>query len=325
MHRVSNSDPLIEGDRFVYRVISGFGGRLRTEVNRIRAVIPLIQSAADYKPDIIYLRWAMYVYPIQQLAEVAPYILEINTNDVLEHNRLGPVLNAYNQLTRGISLGHSSGLIFTTDELSELRVFTRFNKPFRVIPNNIDLFATPFHSAPNNTVPRLLFIGTPGLEWQGVDKLFQFAEDYPDIRVDIVGYDEIAGKRGLPSNLILHGYLEDEEFEKILTQADAAIGTMALHRKGMEEAAPLKVRDCLARGIPCILPYTDSDFKNVEIETILKIPNSPDNLLKYGEKIHEFIYRMRGQRVSREFVGRFIDSSQEEGERLAFFKKILST
>ncbi len=324
MHQSPPAEPLIEGERFFFFVESGLSGRIKTEASRIKAAISLIHAVNNFKPDIIYLRWAMYVYPIQQLAGIAPYILEINTNDVLEHRMLGPVLNAYNRLTRWITLGHSSGLVFTTDELSKLKAFTKFKKLSCVVPNSIELSSTPFHSAPNNTVPRLLFIGTPGLEWQGVDKLVQFAEDFPDIEVDIVGYDEIPGKRRPPSNLILHGYREDEEFEKILAQADAAIGTMGLHRKGMEEASPLKIRDCLARGIPCILPYTDSDLKHIKNEKILKIPNSPDNLVNYGEEIHNFVYRMRGKRVSRDFLGRYIDSKQKESERLAFFEKVKS-
>ena len=160
----------------------------------------------------------MYVYPIQQLAGIAPYILEINTNDVLEHRQLGWLPSLYNQVTRNFLLGKSSGLIFVTEELSNYKIFSKFNKYFSIIPNSVDFNEIPYYSSPpSNTIPHLVFICTPGYTWHGVDKLIGFASEYPDIHIDLVGYEKIEFDGKIPPNIELHGYITGQNLEKIFS------------------------------------------------------------------------------------------------------------
>ena len=109
----------------------------------------------------------------------------------------------------------------------------------------------------------------------------------------------------------------------MLIKADAAIGTLSLHKKGMDEAATFKIRDCAARGIPCILPYIDTDFSDLRSDYFLQIPNSEDNIQTHGQVIHDFVFAMRGKRIPRELIFNRIDSSFKESRRLAFFQKII--
>ncbi len=320
MHSSQNLDTLIDGSRFIYE--NGKGG-FRTELNRCKAAAALIQSVEAYHPEVIYLRWAMYVYPIQRLFRVAPVVVEINTHDVREHQLLGTAHTIYNRLTRGVILGGAAAHIFATDELMNLPDFAKFHKPGMVVTNSADLKTTPFYPAPNNTPPRLVFIGTPGMAWHGVDKLVDLANAFPDLMIDIVGISEIEGISDLPANLILHGFLEGDEYEAVLANADAAIGTLSLHIKGMQEAATLKIRDCAARGIPCILPYRDTDFTDADARVFLHIPNTIDNIKTHGQAVHDFVMRARGQRVSRDLVINRIDSRIKEVQRLTFFQKVI--
>ncbi len=85
MHPPQNPEPLVEGSRFIYEIEKGWLGGLKAETNRIEAAAELIRSVAAYRPDVIYLRWAMYVYPIRRLFRIAPVVVEINTYDVREH------------------------------------------------------------------------------------------------------------------------------------------------------------------------------------------------------------------------------------------------
>jgi hypothetical protein len=202
--------------------------------------------------------------------------------------------------------------------------FSKYNRPGVVITNSVDLESTPFYPAPNNTPPHLVFIGTPGMAWHGVDKLFELAKAFPDLVIDIVGIAEIESVSQPPDNLFLHGFLEGAAYEAVLANADAAIGTLSLHVKGMEEAATLKIRDCSARGIPCILPYLDTDFLDVSSSFFLQIPNMIDNIITHGQAIHDFVFQMRGQRVPRFVVEDRIDSRIKEAQRLDFFKKIVT-
>ena len=133
----------------------------------------------------------------------------------------------------------------------------------RVISNGIDLSAFQPLDAPNNETPRLVFIGTPGYSWHGVDKLVELARTFPDLHIDIVGYDQLPEHEPLPPNLTLHGYLNADGYRKVMAGCDLAISTLALYRKGMEEACPLKTRECLAYGLPMVLPYVDTDLKDL--------------------------------------------------------------
>ena len=323
LHLPEDTTTLVEGQRFPYSIHSGAAGRLPTELSRIAALKKLIGAVRDYQPDVIYLRWAMYVYPLQRLLRLAPAVVEINTNDMEEHKLLGGIMSGYNQLTRGITLGGASGIVYATQELAEMKEFQRFHKPGLVVSNSIELDAVTPLPAPRNDRPHLAFIGTPGFAWHGVEKLVYLAQTYPDIVIDVIGYDHIEGLSDLPDNLVLHGYRVGVECDRILAQADAAIGTLALHRAGLNEASPLKVRDYASRGIPCILPFRDTDLGGLESELILRIPNSEDNVRAQAAEIHDFLLRVQGKRIPRERIRDRIDSRVKEQQRLNFMAEFI--
>jgi glycosyltransferase involved in cell wall biosynthesis len=169
-----------------------------------------------------------------------------------------------------------------------------------------------------------VFIGTPGYSWQGVDKLVELARRYPDLHVDIVGDDRLPEYESLPSNLTLHGYLSAESYRKVMAGCDLAISALGQHRKGMEEASTLKSREYLAYGLPMVLPYIDTDLKDLEADFLLKIPNKEDNIQTHGQKIRDFAYQMRGKRVDRNLIAS-IDQAAKEVERTRFFEEIISS
>jgi hypothetical protein len=311
---------LIEATLFVYEA----GGRMRTEVNRIRAANAMVGAVDAYQPDIIYLRYGIYVYPAQRLMSIAPVIEEINTNDLTQHEDLGRVYSLYNRLTRGIFLRRVRGLVAVSRELSTVPAFVAYNRPACVISNGIRLEAITALPPPSNAKPRLAFIATPDYYWHGIDKLVTLADRFPDLTIDLIGYDGIPGVQKPPENLVLHGFLNEPEYVKVLKNADAALGTLALHRKGMEEACPLKTRECLAYGLPMILPYLDTDLDDLDCNFLLKIPNKEDNIQTHGEAIREFAHRMRGVRADRSVLEPRIDALRKEKMRLEFFEQTLS-
>jgi len=215
-------------------------------------------------------------------------------------------------------------LIFTSHELSQESVFTKYKKPFAVVTNGINLDNCPHYDPPTNTPPHLLFIGTPGMPWHGVEKLRDFARSFPDIIIDVLGYDAFPDSSPSPTNMHFYGYQNGEKYENILKDADAAIGSLSLHLNDMQEASPFKVRDYAARGIPCILPYKDTDLSDVDCDEILNIPNTLDNLSTHGKQIHNFIMRMRGKRLDRSKFSDRINIRNKEKQRVDFFKIILT-
>src|SRR5512142_2987249 len=76
---------LIEGDHFFYKP----SGKVETEINRIAAVQHMLEGIRRFHPDVIYLRYSIYVYPAHRLMRIAPVVEEINTNDLTQHEGLG--------------------------------------------------------------------------------------------------------------------------------------------------------------------------------------------------------------------------------------------
>lgn len=313
---------LIPGETYFYNERKGFLGSSRREYERYTAAVGLIAAVQDFKPHVIYLRYGIYVFPIHNLAMIAPAIEEINTNDVVQHKDLGRIYDFYNRITRGILLKKMKGLVCVSDELAASPEFSKYKKPTEVISNGLNLDAIQPLPAPKNKFPRLVFIATPGYNWHGVDKLVTLAKRYPDIEIDLVGYDRLETTTDKPNNLNLLGYLSPSNSQTVLAHADLALGTLALHRKNMDEASPLKTRECLAFGLPMVLPYKDTDLDNLECDFLLRIPNRADNIDTYAEAIHAFSYQMIGKRADRSLLIPRIDSKAKERKRLAFFMKI---
>src|SRR5512146_1163869 len=76
--RYEPKDDLIEADYFFYES----SGKIKTEINRVAAMKRMVAAIRRFRPDLIYLRYSIYVYPGQQLMEIAPVVEEINTNDL---------------------------------------------------------------------------------------------------------------------------------------------------------------------------------------------------------------------------------------------------
>jgi hypothetical protein len=115
--------------------------------------------------------------------------------------------------------------------------------------------------------------------------------------------------------------MSPSDYAPLLAHADVAIGTLALYRKDMGEASSLKVREYLARGIPTIVGYADTDFPEAP-PFILRIPNAPDAVRTSMPDIRAFVERSLGTRVPREAVAH-LDVSVKEAARLAFLREVV--
>ncbi|MBT7189945.1 MAG: glycosyltransferase family 4 protein [Anaerolineae bacterium] len=319
-HSEDTRDPnLLPGEKFFYPSQSGIAQR---EFGRIRAAKEMLGAIERYQPDIIYLRYGIYIVSLNRLAAIAPIVEEINTDDVEQHKELGFIYSSYNRLTRGFFLRSISGLSCVSKELAESSVFKKYRKNTRVIANGISLSGFNSLVAPNNNIPKILFIGGPGHSWHGVDKIITLAKTFSDIKLDIIGYDHLPEFTELPKNLTLHGYLQTEKYLSIFSKADVAISSLAMHRVSLNEASPLKSREYLACGLPMIYAYKDTDLDKLDVDFLLRIPNTEDNIITHGKLIRNFAYKMRGRRVDRKEI-EIINTQFKEKKRLAFFEEIL--
>jgi hypothetical protein len=321
---INTEEILLEGRNIVFKTVPGLVGFFVTEFGRCLAVLKLLNSVKEYNPDLIYLRWGMYVFPLSRMFAISPVVIEINTNDYQQHKTLGIVLSTYNRLTRYLLFKRATGLVFVSNELAKNKYFSRFHRPGVVISNGIDLKENLPVPAPGNPRPRLGFIGTPHMEWHGVDKLIKLASQCPDLDIDIIGLDKLEVDEVQPPNLFFHGYLDKEKSREVLSRVDVGLGTLALHRINMHETSALKSREYLAYGIPIILPYKETDLDDLNLDTILILPNTEENIVENWEKIRDFAFRMRGRRVDRAVIAPRIDSGQKEAARLRFFESCIT-
>lgn len=296
---------------------------LKREINRASALKRMLVSIRQYKPDMIYLRYGLYSFPLHHIFNIAPVVLEINSNDKVEYATRGKFFYWMNCLTRNLIFASVSGIIPPTREL--ISAFpSKYNKPVVVISNGIDLSDVELLPPTNNTSPVITMVASPGMNWHGVDKLIKLAELYPDLTVNIVGYSLRDVGSITSGNVYFHGLLYGKELSEVLSRTDVTCGTLALHRKKMNEASPLKVRESLAFGIPVIIAYKDTDLDELELDTILRIPNTEMNIIENAERIRKFAYKMIGKRVNIDVVAPYIDQRKKEEARLVFFESIIA-
>lgn len=268
---------------------------------------------ARWRPDVIYLRHSTVSPSVVGLAAAFPTVLGGDLDDLDELQVQSPLRYRYMRLTRGWLLRYVRRIIVVTHEIARQPSITEARAPVAILPNSIDLASYPALPAPSNDVPRLVFIGAPGLPWAGVDKILRLARRFPTWRFDIIGTrpGEIAG---MPANVTAHGEMEQASYVPLMATADAAIGPLALHRKNLHEASALKVAEYLAYGLPVILGCPETAFPE-GAPFLLQLPNTENNIDVSDDAIAAFVAAWRGRRVARVDVAP-VDSTVVERRRL---------
>lgn len=293
---------------------------------RFRKLSQLHLHVFKYSASIIYYRYDLYHPSFGRIAKKIPVIAEINSDDISEFRLGNRLRHWYNCLTRRYFFSNTKGLIFESHQLPGLPHFACFGKPYSVMGNSIDLEQFRHFPAPSNPNPVIVFLGSAHQPWQGVDKILWLAHHFKRWRFHLVGPDRDEFK-GIPSNVLFHGFLQQSQYESLLAVADVAIGPLSLYLIGKKESSPLKVREYLAGGLPTIIGYQDTDFPQ-GAPFLLQIGNRPDNVMSSVAKIEEFVNAWQNKRVSHndihlldvrvkekkrfDFISHF-DTSKEEG------------
>lgn len=288
-------------------------------LKRLKAVKAVKNDVIQWSPDLIYARSGLTYYrSFELLVEKYPTILEVNTNELGEYRIMYPALKYLFYLAmRRRYITRAAGFLCVSRELC--RDYLLYNKPIKVIGNGITLEEISELPAVEKEQVEIVFIGASQYPWNGIDKVIELARLFPSWIFHIIGIQQ---QECLNQNVIFHGHLEYSEYMKYMERADAAIGTLALHRKCMNEASPLKVREYLAHGIPVIIGYDDTDFP-CDVGFLLRIPNSEKNTILNAEAINKFVLGWIGKRINRgEILA--IDNRKKEKERIEFFDVVLA-
>lgn len=289
---------------------------------RVRAGRALARALVASEPELVYVRYDLLPPALLRLERSLPLVLEINTDDRAElRGRRSRLALAYAALSRRLLLRRADAYVCVTNELAASAGIAGSGKPVLVLGNGVDAEAVSPLPPPANERPRLVFIGTADQPWQGVDKVVELARLLPEVDFDLVG---VAPDATGPENLRAHGFLPRDEYRPILAAADAALGTLALHRKDMREASPLKVREYLLSGLPTVLAYEDTDFAGEEHWFLLRLPNTEANVRDHAHELRAWVEGVRRRRVPADAVAR-LDVRAKEAARLAFFADVLGS
>lgn len=294
----------------------------------VRSVYDQIQEdIGKYKPDIIYSRIRAYSPFLKNIGSNFPLICEVNTLEKSEYK-----LQAFESLryflryifhlfTRKTLFRQLQGVVTVTNEIAN-EISMEYGKSTIVCPNSINfnnVDEVRKYNYSNSERIRLCFIGTDGMSWHGLDILLKIAAVTTDImEFDIIGFKNY---NNTLKNVKYYGVLDRSEYKKILLSADIGVGTLALFRKHMDEANPLKVREYLSFGLPIVIAYDDTAFLESRPEWVLKLPNNEDGILSNVKRIIEFGNRYKGVKIDQDEVRKYIDISVIERKRIGFLKK----
>lgn len=159
------------------------------------------------------------------------------------------------------------------------------------IDNGVDVNSVPikkYSTSLNNTL-KLLCVSNLSF-WHGYDRVIEGLKEYykdnqkVNVEFHIVGTgDELKNLKELVKSYELEEYVffygskDGKELDSIFDDCDIAIGSLGIHRIGLNSVSPLKTREYCARAIPFIYSYVDPAFSGEE-EFLLNMNNNQEGI-----------------------------------------------
>ena len=278
----------------------------------------LVEKMVQGGVEVAYLRRELWHPAYRTLMHRIATVAEINTLDSAEYRlTMGLPRRIYSAVTSLFWQSSPAGFVSVTHELAKA---LPAGKPRAIISNGI---AEPFSAPlPAAAKPHLFFSGTGSYSWHGMDKFVALARAFPEWDFSIAGEDAAKLGTDVPRNVKCHGKLSSRAADELLATANIGVGTLALHRKNMDEACPLKVRSYLAYGLPSIIAYHDTDFSG-NYDFICLISNTENNVVSEKEKIAKFVMANFQRRVGWEKV-KFASETEKARQRYQFFQQVVA-
>lgn len=295
--------------------------------NYIRQLYKVI-TAELRKEDFDYI---LFRYPLSN-----KYLLnltrEYKNRIIFEHNTMELEEIASNGLTDETTklvykyekefgpkvLSNAKGIIGVTNEICKYEVArSKADLKNVTISNGVDISKFPLRKKPvydGKTLNLLMLCGS-AVSWHGEDLIIKAISKYKgpiSVNFYVLGNvldssKKLASEMQLSNKVKFIESLKGTDLDKIFNEMHIGIGTLALGRKGLKEAVPLKVREYMGRGIPFVIGYTDPDLegkqslkdvccrideKDISIEKIIEFTANA-----YKIEDHEVILRNEALRL----------------------------
>lgn len=290
--------------------------RVNATFSAVQANSRLRKALQAWRPDVVYVRQMLWWPGAVSALGGFPLVMEVNSLSAQEYRHSSRAKYLYYLATQRQFPQACQGIVAVSEEIAAS--LPAVECPVRVIANGYDFSSAVPKSRAFSQRPQLVFVGSPRQYWNGDDKLVELAGYMPECDFHIV-------RPGLPGgvsgNVRTYDGLYGADLSRLYASMDVGFSTLALHRKEMEEASPLKSREYLAHGLPVIGAYRDTDFS--EDDFFLQLSNEENNLIPSLDRIRDFLQYWRGRRLDVESVRARIDFSTKENQRLAFFAQVL--
>ena len=148
------------------------------------------------------------------------------------------------------------------------------------IDNGVNPSAIPLARRPveNHDNPLTMLCVAHMSFWHGVDRLLRGMASYRasgsarPVRLLIAGPDTeelsslrvLIGKLGLENSVEFLGPKSGQSLDCLFDTADIAVGSLGLHRIGLDQGSTLKVKEYCARGVPFIYSYREAQLTGNE-------------------------------------------------------------
>lgn len=297
-----SSDP---GDSLAFRYLA-----------KARAVRRIANLVRAFAPNITYAR--TFTWAPGYLGAIAPgkLVLEVNTNDEVEC-RSYPFTKQmfYRHSLRRLYRRADAFVTVTPDLAGQMR---RFDKPVVAIGNGISPARFDASLASNGRRERsVLFVGTPGQPWHGLDRVLMLAQAMPDVEFHVVGS---SGSQDELHNVSYHGLLDRQALANLYSRCSVGLGSLAMERVGMNSSSSLKVREYLACGLGVLLESPDADLEGLHGLSVVRW--GAEWVGRASSELERLLTNMPERSSIREAALRRCGSIAVERRRLSFFSRV---
>jgi hypothetical protein len=275
--------------------------------------------------NIVYMRTHTPTWSAYKICKEFNVFIEINSHEFNEYLKTSlPRFIVYILFDHFLKR-KASGLICISHEIKDSLPWPHI--PKAVIPNScysIKPDLNFFELQLKLPRPMVVFCGTGMAPWHGVDKIFYLAKKIPGVDFELYLTHQNVNYENLP-NFKVFLNAPFLEIKKAYKRSTVGLGTLALHRKKMREASPLKIREYLAHGLPVIIGYKDTGLCNFSTNFVLNIANNEENVENEFHKIKRFIFEHHSKNTNKKDISTWyfdnLAPEKHEAERLSFMQK----
>lgn len=154
--------------------------------------------------------------------------------------------------------------VCVTSEIANYEKLRRKDYSTRVISNGLLPIEVIYPRAASQSVIRFFMLVGSDEVWNGYDRFIEslrLGKHHGFLEFHVFGKSAYSEEVGKNYKVVFRPKLAFGELRKALVDFHFSVGTLALYRKGMRVAAPLKVRESMMMGFPVLLGYHDEEIQ----------------------------------------------------------------